>query len=319
MTTYRTFRNTDPPALVDVWRSCAGQPGLAQRVSVDRFEQSVFGKPYFDCEGLILAFADDRAVGFAHAAFGPHERRDRIATETGVICLVLVRPDCAQADRVAEGLLERCEAYLLRRGAETIYGGAVRPFNPFYLGLYGGSELPGVLESDVISAALYRSHGYEEIDRTFRFRVGLYDFRPPVDRHQMQLRRQMSVKMKRDPPARHWWEACTTADFDLTRFEVTERGAGSVLARATFRSMESNSRAAPARVSGLLDVDVAPSHRRRGLATFLLAESFRQHAREGVAVVEAQARRQNGPGLALCRKVGMEQVAEGIVFRKEVG
>lgn len=318
MTTFRTFRNSDPPALVDIWRSRAGQPGLAQPVSVDRFERSVFGKPYFDNEGLILAVDDDRPVGFAHAGFGPHETRDRVATDAGVICLVLVRPDCAQAGEVAEGLLERCEAYLRRHGASVVYGGAVRPMNPFYLGLYGGSELPGVLQSDVVAAELYRAHGYEEIDRTFLFRCGLDAFHPPVDRRQVQHRRQMRVDVSIDPPARHWWEACTTADFELTRFEVSQQGVGSVLASATFREMEANCRSARARVSGLLDVDVAPSHRRRGLATFLLAESFRQLARQGVAIVEAQASQQNAPGVALCRKFGMEQVEQGIVFRKEI-
>jgi ribosomal protein S18 acetylase RimI-like enzyme len=318
MTVFRTFRNTDPPALVAIWRSCAGQPGLAQPVSVDRFEQSVFGKLYFDYEGLILAFDEDRPVGFAHAAFGPHPTWDRVATQTGVICLVLVRPDCAQADEVAEGLLQRCEAYLRRHRAAVVYGGAVRPVNPFYLGLYGRSELPGVLESDLVATDLYRSHGYREIDRTVLFRRRLDDFRPPVDRRQVQLRRQMSVNVMIDPPARHWWEACTTADFDLTRFEVTERGIVSVLASATFRGMEVNSRWAPARASGLLDVDVDPSHRRRGLATFLLAESFRQLARQGVATVEAQASQQNAPGVALCRKLGMEQVEQGVVFRKQI-
>ena len=124
MTTYRSFRNTDPPALVDIWRSCAGRPGLAQPVSVDRLEQSVFGKHYFDYPGLILAFHGERPVGFAHAGFGPDRSGDRVATEPGVICLMLVRPDCAQPHAVAEGLLARCEGYLRQRGATTIYGGA---------------------------------------------------------------------------------------------------------------------------------------------------------------------------------------------------
>ena len=319
MTTYRAFRNTDPPALVDVWRSCAGRSGRAQPVSVDRFEQAVFGKLYFDYDGLIVALEGDRPVGFAHAAFAPEQWQQRLGAGRGLICLVLVRPGCARAEEVAEGLLERCEAYLVRHGVEVIDGGVVRPYNPFYSGLYVGSGLPGVLDSEVFGAELYRSHGYAEIDRTFCFRRPLNGFRPPVDRHQVQLRRRLSVQVTVGPPARHWWEACATADFELTRFEVSQRGAGPVLASATFREVESNRGSAAARVNGLLELDVAPSHRRQGLATFLLAESFRQRARQGVSIVEAQASRQNGPGVALCRKLGMEEVEQGIVFRKEVG
>jgi len=317
MLTYRSFSNIDPPSLAAIWRSRVGQAGLAQPVSADLFEQFVFGKPYFDYEGLTLAFDDDRPVGFAHAAFGPNENRDRIATEKGVVCIVLVRPDCAEAE-VAEGLLGRSENYLRRSGATVVYGGAVAPLNPFYLGLYGGSQLPGVLESDLVARDLFHSHGYEEIDRTFLFRRPLVDFRPLVDRYQVQFRRQMVIDVKMDPPARTWWEACVTADFDVTRFEVARRGDETVLASATYRGMEPTGNSPPGRVAGLLDLEVVPSYRRKGLATFLLGESFRQFARQGVAIVEAQATGQNPPGLGLCRKLGMESTEQGVVYSKSL-
>ena len=317
MSTYRTFRNTDPPALADIWRSRAGQTGLAQPVSVDLFEQSVFGKPHFDYDGLILAFEGDRPVGFAHAAFGPNATQDGIAVDKGVICLVMVRPDCRQAE-VAAGLLERCETYLRRRGARVLYGGAAKPLDPFYLGLYGGSGLPGVLSSDGVASDLFASRGYREEDRTLLFRLALGPFRTPVDRRHVQLRRQMVVHVNPDPPARSWWEACVTADFDLTRFEVTRRGAEPVLARATFRGMQPTINSTPGRVAGLLDLDVAAAHRRSGLASFLLVESFRQLARQGITAVEAQAHRANPASVAVCRKLGMEEIAQGIVFRKDL-
>ena len=50
-----------------------------------------------------------------------------------------------------------------------LYGGAVWPLDPFYLGLYGGSGLPGVLDSDTVARELYRLHGYDPIDRTLLF------------------------------------------------------------------------------------------------------------------------------------------------------
>ena len=68
MLRYRTFCNTDPPAITSIWRSHAGRSGVLQPVSVDLFEQLVFGKLYFDYPGLILAFDEGRPVGFAHAA-----------------------------------------------------------------------------------------------------------------------------------------------------------------------------------------------------------------------------------------------------------
>ena len=61
-TTYRTFRNTDPPGLAEIWRSRSGQPGLVSSVSPELLEQFVFAKLYFDFKGLIVACDDERVL-----------------------------------------------------------------------------------------------------------------------------------------------------------------------------------------------------------------------------------------------------------------
>ncbi len=315
MLNYRAFCNTDPPVLTAIWRSRSDQPGLMQPVSPDLFEQLVFAKLYFDYQGLIIARDDDRPVGFAHAGFGPNESGDRLSTELGLTCLVLVRPDCPVAG-VAAGLLERCEAYLRRRGARVLYGGGIHPLSPFYLGLYGGSELPGVLHCDSVAHELFSSHGYQEIEQTLIFRRRLGGFQAVIDRQQMQIRRRMVVEMTVDPPARTWWEACTVGDFDLTRFELVPRGGGPAVARATFRSMEPSGRCGIGRAAGLIELQVDQSLRRRGLAIFLLSEAFRQFIRQGITLVEAQATQRNVAAVGTYRKLGFQQVGQGSVFRK---
>ena len=47
-----------------------------------------------------------------------------------------------------------------------IYAGGIRPLNGFYLGLYGGSELPGILASDPVLNDRPLRNGYREIDRS---------------------------------------------------------------------------------------------------------------------------------------------------------
>jgi GNAT superfamily N-acetyltransferase len=289
---------------------------MAQPISVELLEQLVFGKVYFDSRGLILAHDDGRPVGFVHAGFGPNEARDRLSTGVGVTCVVVVRPDCDEV-KVAEGLLERSEAYLLGHGAKVLYGGGVAPWDPFYLGLYGGSELPGVLDSDRLTQQLYRTHGYEEVDRTLAFRCRLADFRPIVDRQQMLMRRQMVVSMEADPPARDWWEARAAADFDYTRFELVPRSGHGRVACATFRSMELYASNLESTL-GLIDIEVEPPHRRQGAAAFLLGEALRQLSRQGTLVVEAQTTEQNPPCVGLLEKLGLSKVAQGSVFRKRV-
>ncbi len=172
-----------------------------------------------------------------------------------------------------------------------------------------------MLDSDPLAGSLYRSRGYDAVDRTFQFRCGLDGFRPAIDRVQMQLRRRMAVEEIVDAPPRSFWEAVTTAGFDLTRFEVMPRGNPSPRASVTYRDMPGDS----GRGMGVIDVRVDPSHRRQGLATFALGESFRQLARAGVASVEMLATEKNPATVRLCRKLGMKEIARGTVFRKTVG
>jgi ribosomal protein S18 acetylase RimI-like enzyme len=318
MLSYRTFLNTDPPLLTDIWRSRGDQPGLTTAISPELFEQFVFSKLFFDYRGLILALSDGRAVGFAHAGFGADETESGISSEFGTTCLLLVRPDCDEA-MVASGLLGRSEAYLKQRGAKVLYGGGIQPLNSFYLGLYGGSELPGVLETDRLALQTYMSHGYREIDRTLLFERDLNGFEAMVDRRQMQVRRQMVVEVALDPPPRTWWEACTFGNFELTRFLLVPRTGGPPVATATFRRMDLTPTALHPQSVGLIDVGVDESLRRRGLAEFLLSEAFRQFSRDGTVRVEVQAMQHNLAAQGLYRKLGFRQFGHGSVMRKEEG
>lgn len=316
MVLYRTFSNCDPPAVVRIWRSRGTQPGLLQPVSADVFEQLVFGKLYFDYEGLVLAFDDGEPVGFGHAGFGPDEQELRVSTDFGVTSLVMLNGQ-REMPAVADELLERCEQYLTRRGAKVLYGGGVRPLNPFYFGLYGGSELPGVLRSDAASIDLFNRHGYREIDQVLIFQRSLEGFQMPVGRGHIQLRRQMTLQSSLDWPTETWWQACTLGDFDLMRFEVLPRGGGPALAHAVFRTMEPSGGGGFVRAAGLIELAVHEAYRRRGLASFLLAETFFNFVRQGITVVETQTMAHNAAAIGLYRKLGFEQFDEGAVFRKE--
>ena len=55
---------------------------------------------------------------------------------------------------------------MTRRGLR-LYAGAMFPLNPFYLGLYGGSELPGFLATDAAAEVFFTKRGYQ-VCRTTR-------------------------------------------------------------------------------------------------------------------------------------------------------
>lgn len=313
---YRAFRNTDPPALAEIWRQQPPAHGRMQPMSSAVLEQFVLAKPYFDRQGLIVAVDDDLPVGFAHAAFGPSDDEQRLSTDWGLICLVMVRADYRRQG-IGSGLLAECETYLRGRGARAFYAGGVAPMNGFYLGLYGGSELPGLLDSDAAEQGLFHSRGYREIDRVVVLERELTAFRAPIDRAQMQIRRCSSVEVLVDPPARTWWEACTWGAADRARYELTTRDAGRVVARATFWPILPLSTSWGVQAYGLTDLEVDEAYRRRGLALYLLGDAFRQLQGQGVTLIQAQTMKRNTAALKLYEKLGFTPVDEGQVLRKE--
>jgi GNAT superfamily N-acetyltransferase len=318
--TFRPFRNSDPPRLAEIWRDQPPQRGLMQPVSAALLEQLVFAKPYFDPEGLILAFAHenggDKPVGFIHAGFGASDEQATIDTLTGTTYLMMLRADRRDA-ALADELLARAENYLRGRGAKVLYAGGIRPQNAFYLGLYGGSELPGILVSDPVAHDACRRRGYREIDRVQVLQLELASYRPAFSRAQRQLSRELSVSETASPATRTWWEACTTCAFERIHFSLSAVHGGSPLAGVGFWDIEPLSAAWGAPTAGLLDLEVDAQRRRQGIATFLLNEAFQRLRSRGVMRVEAQTMQQNLPALALYEKMGFKKVDEGIIYRRE--
>jgi len=280
-------------------------------------EQFVFSKVYFDHHNLIVAEDDKRVVGFAHAGFGPSDDRTGLHQDVGVVCMVMTAPVDSRQE-IAVELVKRAEKRLTDAGATAIYGGGTRRLDPFYLGLYGGSELPGILESDGATLNIYRSLGYQEIDRCIILQRELAAFRPVVDRRQMMVRRSYNVESIMDPPGTSWWEACTIGQTDQTVFELTPRAGGPSGGHAHFWELQPISHSWGVRASGLYHIEVPESTRRQGLATHLVGEALRQLHVQGISLVEVQLMQHQAAALDLFRKLGFQEVEQGVVFRKEM-
>jgi GNAT superfamily N-acetyltransferase len=91
------------------------------------------------------------------------------------------------------------------------------------------------------------------------------------------------------------------------------------VASLTVRDMGPASPELPGPAAGILDLFVAESHRRQGVATFLLGEAFKQLVQQGIGSVEAHVSSADPGGIALCSKLRLRQEAEAIQFRKLVG
>jgi ribosomal protein S18 acetylase RimI-like enzyme len=312
---FRSFRNFDPPRLAEIWSTRSGSRGYVQPMTTALLDRWIFAKPYFNRDGLIIATDDDKPIGFCHAGFGPVDDESALSNDLGASIMVIVAPHPDES-QIASELIQRGEQFLRSQGAKVLYGGGIRPLNAFYLGLYGGSELPGILDSDGQQQLFFRTAGYKEIDRTVVLHRELAGFRPPIDRQQIMVRRRASVNHLSDPPQRTWWEACTLGEFSSVQYRLQVRGDERPAAGATIIDMETFSHTWAVRTAGLIDVWVADAYRRQGFAVFLISEILRRAAEERVGLVEVQTMQSNTAALELYRKLGFYQVDCGVVFRK---
>jgi len=284
-------------------------------VSAPLLEYAVFSKMHFDRQGFIVATRDDIPVGFVHAGFGPNEDGTTLDRSMGTTHMLMLRGGIDDNPLVDE-LLAASENYLRSSGAKTIYAGGIKPLNSFYLGLYGGSEIPGVLQSNrLLREACLRS-GYTECGQVSILQCDLVRFRPPMSRKARQIGRHVRVEETIDPIAKSWWEACVWGSQQRDRFRLIDRRDNREIAAASFWDVQPLSACWGICTAGLFDLHVDPEWRRQGAATHLLAESFRLLRRRGVATIEAQTMTTNEAAIAFYHNLGFVEVDHGHVFRK---
>ncbi len=314
MITFDCFRNDDPPRLADMWRAADLGPAALQPMTSAALEDAVFSKPYFDRHGLLVAREGDRLVGFAHAGFGPDATRMSLDMSIGTTMLVVVPAHERQVD-IEDGLLARCEAYLREHGATTLLGGGTPDMGGFYLGLYGGSNVPGILDSSPSVREVFQRNGYSEATRIAVLRRPLAGFRPPVNRLQLAIRRATTLRVIDEPHRRSWWEAATTTGVALRRYELLGE-AEARLGSTSVWDMQPLANSWGIVIAGLMRVEIEGERRRQGLASYLVAETLHDLAAEGMTLAEAHVAEENAPAMLLFEKLGFRATDHGTVFRR---
>ncbi len=315
MIEYRPFQNTDPPKITELWNFGKLGPGAALEFPNDALDMLVLAEPYFDKNGLIVACDKEDVVGFVHAGFGANSDGSGISTEVGIICAVLVQLDYRRQG-IGRELVARAERYLRERGAREIVAGESGQRNPFYLGLYGGAESAGLLESDVNAAPFVKALGYQPAERYFLLRRDISQKNDPFDPRMLAIKRLVKFGVMDHPANAAWWWMTRMGRFGSLTFVLVPNAGGSPPADVTFWEMELHAATRGARTAGISDLRVAPEVRRKGYAKALVTEVIRRLREELITQVEVTIRDDNTAALNLFRSLNFEQVDTGVVYRK---
>lgn len=284
----------------------------------DLFERTVLSKPYFEHSGLIVAVSDGDIVGFVHCGFGPNESRSDLDVSKGIICILLTKQIPDQIE-LCKSLIGRAEDYLRQRGSTSIWTGTVFPYSPFYLGLYGGSNVPGILSAHKTTIDIFESQGYVPQSRILVMQRSLHNFQAVLDRQQTVVRRSYRIEQDMDPLSANWWEACTLGNTNRSIFNLIDRKTNLQRGNLSYWDVEPLARNWGVRAMGLFDLSIDATTRQSGLGTFLAGESLRCMQQQGINLVEAQVADDNLAATSLFEKMGFEAIDTGIVLRKKIG
>lgn len=290
---------------------------MLQPITAPLLEYSVFSKMHFDRQGLIVATKEGQPVGFVHAGFGPSEDGKGIDTSMGTTLMLMLRGG-EQDESLTDDLLLASEEYLRSRGASVFYAGGLKPLNSFYLGLYGGSEIPGVLQSNSLLHEACLRNDYSQSGRVIIQHCDLVRYRPLVNRNVRQWRFKTTVREHCDPCSKDWWEACVWGSHERDRFDLMEKRSGNLMATASFWDVQPLSMSWGICTAGLCDLYVDPEYRRQGCASLLMNEAFRLLRRRGVSTVEVQTMDSNEAAISFYQALGFAEVDHGVVYRKGV-
>jgi ribosomal protein S18 acetylase RimI-like enzyme len=311
---YRPFRNTDPPALVELWNTSLTHPRIVPVRSPTFLEYFLFAKTYFDADGLILAYDGDKMVGFVHAGFAPREDLAGLDSATGVLCTLAVLPSY-RGQGIGTQLLHRAENYLWERGAVRAWFGSQTPNNPFLFGLQGGCTNIGMVHNDESTLRFLQRHGYAPTRRLLLFRRSLARLPMPLDTRFGAIRSNYDILASY---LRHagWWQESVLGPVEAVEYRLEDKVTHGTPARMVLWDMDTFSQHWGQACVGLIDLHVEENARRLGLAKYLLLNVLRHLRDRSFAQFEVAVEEGTRPMLGLLAGLEFEAIGEGVSYFK---
>ncbi len=317
MIQYRHFHNTDPPGLLQLWHSCALGPAAAEGFSCDILELFTFSQPFFDRLGLIVATDENRIVGFVHAGFAPLADESGLDRRQGILSGLMVHP-AYRRRRIGTELVCRAEDYLRLAGAECVEAGGGLDRNGFYVGIYGGLQPSGWLESAAPWNAFLGSCAYTFSTRTIIMHRNLKTSRDPVSAKLIRHRRQLEMVITDRPSGQPWWWFVRFGHLDSLRFELRPASTGLCVAAGQIIGMDVFIPKWGVRSVGIRGLFVPEGQRLHGYALALVLEMCRRLRDESVQLIEAHVDEQNQGAMKLFRSARFEAAERLVTYRRRL-
>lgn len=316
---YRTFRNSDPPAVLRLWHDAGLGRGAALSITNEAFDLTNYSQPYFDREGVIFATdtidGEERVVGMVHAGFGFTAGGTSLDHKVGVIAAILVDPNYRRQG-IATELLNRAEAYLRDRGAERLLAGSARGHDAFYFGIYGGARPSGFLESDPAAQHFFESKGYAVKSTHGVYQRDLSQGRDPTNFQIVSIRRKTELDILDSPVDATWWWFTHIGRFDSVSFRLVPRVRGEPFASVTVMGMDVYLPRWQERVVGLTDLWVREDVRGNGYGQTLIIEVLRRLRQELVTRAEIHCPDEMESPRTVINACKFDRVDTGRVYEK---
>jgi GNAT superfamily N-acetyltransferase len=312
---YRHYRNNDPPQVLALWNASAFERGGASEISHDLLDLLLFSLPYFDRHGLILACENEQLVGMVHAGFGCNEQGTDLNSQDGIICQLLVHPE-RRRQGIGRELVQRARIYLTERGATTIHAGPGPGRDPFYCGLYGGSESAGFLATDQGVPEFLTACGFDSADRFAIYQRPLeLDTTEAVDLRSAQWKRRVRIVISAQNNDGNWWWNNRFGRLDYVRFRLLQKDGDDQLASLTLVGLDQFVPKWNSRAIGFADIHVVEHHRRQGLGRLLITETLKRLKQETISLVEAHATESDDALTGLLASCSFQRIDAGTQYR----
>ena len=279
------------------------------------FELTVLAKPYFAAENLLVLTVAEEMRGFLHLANASTADLTDTDCQRAVLSALCVMPGDDEA-KIAAHLLAYADELQTKRGVQACATRPLPPDCPFYLGLGAGDSMMGITTADQRAYGWLVKAGYVLRVATSGWELHLDKFQPPVDRLQIQIRRNAHVDRLLDEPVLPWRQACLLGHTEPTGFQLTLRAEGTVAQELLVWSVGQELMTTPETVVWLWPIEVGQTTHSADQLVFLLSESLRQMAEDRVEVVRTVSDSAKTSVTSVLARLGFRNTISGVVLEK---